>query len=481
MLDHKTGSMVIISELLRRNGYALEPEASTPMMKLTGLTFSIAQQASVKSPTPTDFHLLSKEFITNTSVVNPAIHTISDHDLSMENAATAMASIIRANIQVVRGTIKPMILSIVKSVEEKLSSTGNVAITTPVVEDSVHEIYEDRMIQEIVKAGENIYTDLPSAAFFSIIDLPEIMGLMKTGMTQTDALVESLINSVGGDRLLQLYGAFFVANVNGDHIATAKSRDDYLCLLLISRGLSTRIPDLANGTRSSVESIEIRLEQLTEQLKLRIETSLIRYEQAIQSDILVVSYPEEIAIDSQLVAEPILVNSTVYRQWLEEGGVVEILYGAMMTDRKVGAVDLFAGREDYLKACDKYLNTIQQRNESSRDAVIKYTIADSAIAYINQLEEIPACDMDKATLTEAIRRQAGRIYLTSIEGLYEAVKALVCRTIFTKGHAEEIIDHMIKNEAESEELSTEEMLSNSVLDLLAKWVIVGQTTIKKQV
>lgn len=477
MLDQQTSSVCIIAEMLKRNGYAVEPTQSTPLYQLTSDTMSLLQGQSSNAVDPENMSALAAMVQGEAKLGENTAGGYACHDEHMAAAAEGMASIIRANLQTVRGVVRPMIDEIVAEVNKNLSALSAVAIVTPIVEDHVSGIFFDPMIKEIMKKPSSVVMqDLPGVSFFAVIDLPQVNGLIHTGMTKVDAMIDELVESVGAERLLALYADHFAVNQAGVVVEAASTRDEFMLLLLMARGLSSRIDEYSES-KSSHTSIEMVLTDFMEQLKLRIETSLYKFDMAVQNHQLVVSYPDELTIDANKVSKPILVNGEVYRDWLEEGGEPEILYGAMLKDRATGAVTLFENRAAYQAACQKYLAEIEERNETSKDTTIRFSIASAAETYINRVEELPGCKLPKEQAIASIRSAANKMYATNLDNVYIEVKNIVCRTLFADTHVEEVIDHMIRHEGESSEYTPEEQLANSVWDLLARWIVLGQMNI----
>ena len=125
----------------------------------------------------------------------------------------------------------------------------------------------------------------------------------------------------------------------------------------------------------------------------------------------------------------------------------------------------------------KLLAEIEERNETSKDTMIRYSIAAAAEVYINRVEELPGCKLSKEQAITAIRSAANKMYATNLDSIYIEVKNIVCRTLFAETHVEEVIDHMIRHEGESSEYTPEEQLANSIWDLLARWIVLGQMNI----
>ena len=483
MISQSAHSVVIVAEMLRRNGYCIAPISNVPLTQLASDCFGIGRVDPSQSDTHIDLVTKAHELTANAASCDENIQSMGDHELHMVKSAEALASILRSNLQIVRGTVRPMIESVVNATSEALAGLANVAVTTPIVEDLLHPIYDEPMVREILKPSVHVYADFPPVGFFEVLDLPQITALMMTSMARVDEMVTDLVNRVGGERILNIYAAFFpsvyVSNDGSPVMGLDQFvRDDFTIAALIARGLMKDIENNASGTRASAETIERSLLDLVEQLKLRIWRSVKEYEDSAMSGRLVISYPDRLVSSKDEVASPILVNGLVYREWLSEQGSPEILYGAMLTDRVATAVHLLENREKYQQACNRYLNDIGQLNESNREAVIRQNLVNGALAYIQNTETINGFTGNRDLLPEAFRNFADRLYLVDIDRLYEAAKSMICKLMFADTYAEEIIDYMFRHEGEGSDLSAEEHLANSVMDLVTRAVVFGQTIVK---
>lgn len=480
MISPSAKGVVIIAEMLRRNGYKLEPISNVPLTRLVSDSLGIARVSQEHTTAHVDFVTKAHEIIANSGAIAEGIQSVGEHELNMTKAAEALAAIIRPNLQIVRGTIRPLIESTVNAVSTSLAGLANIAVTTPIVESHLHPIFSEPMVQELLKPRVSVYADLPGTAFYEVLDTPQITALVSTGMQRVDTQLEDLMNSVGSERLLNIYAEFFAGNVNEYPSVSGEIRRDDLCLaFFMARGLVAKGGNYLLSNKQSETTVHHILETFMDQCSLRIQSSVNLFHEAIDAGQLVISYPRELTSDKNVVSEPILVNGIVYQDWIAEQGSPEILYGAMLTDQLTAAVPLMQGREKYIQACNAYLNKIEQINESNREAVIRSVMVDATIAYVQGMETINGYKGNRDTLPDEMRSYAARTYIRNPDDVYEVVKSMVCKLMFADTHVEEIIDAMTKYEGESQDCTAEECLANVVMDLIVRGVTCGQTVVKQ--
>ena len=127
MLDQQTSSVCIIAEMLKRSGYAVEPTQSTPLYQLTSDTMSLLQGQQNNAVDPENMNALAAMVQGEAKLGENTAGGYACHDEHMAAAAEGMASIIRANLQTVRGVVRPMIDEIVSQVNQNLSALSAVA------------------------------------------------------------------------------------------------------------------------------------------------------------------------------------------------------------------------------------------------------------------------------------------------------------------------------------------------------------------
>ena len=254
-------SAIPLVQLMDSAGVAVEPKAGTVLQALVQASrIPLNESAPDFLPSIDDIQYMANAQEANTGLCN--------HDVVMDEAAIHGIQAVQGLLTFARTVVAPVVIDLVKKVEDDLNNTTRSALkdmeVITVVEPDV--LYNSSFIKEVMKYQEISFDDPALNMRLPTMATSDIRELMKTGTSSVDSEVEVWLAGKGEDFLINVWENIFQVKQNemneiGKVTTFAKllsqadiGRDIALAVYLIARRLSDQgAPENTNMSAATFE------------------------------------------------------------------------------------------------------------------------------------------------------------------------------------------------------------------------------------
>lgn len=412
----------------------------------------------------------------------------SSHDLFMENAVEQVSRIVVGGHDLARNTIMPLVKSMMDNYSTTLEAIiYDVAIPVTVLPNIYHRIWASPMLRDMVKRYETAPVDIKPFPFsLPEIPLEQIRGILNTGVTQVDELIDAWFNDMPYSIIEDSYKAVFVdrsvaigRKTNGRHEldgAFGLTRNTTLLAFLIAQGLER---NMINGMTQSLEQIRTACNHLLVQSGRALMGEITRREFDKTSRSLVTHVTEK-SLGRAGVQKIIHVNNDVYLNFLNEDlGSVESLCGAVHGGRPFSYSSLLENKEANEKLWSRVVSLHNQNLAATKFTFQRQALSAILTRYVNakQDDELPAA---KAYLHELIAKTVNSLEPKDFVDVAICIRNAVCCVLYADSNAQMFFSAMDQAELENPNLNARECALYATIDLLARWLASQIKVVKLQ-
>lgn len=474
MISHPVlNSVLTAASTLTTAGYKLDATIGTPLESLCVRSVNMATDTA---PVVTG--------IVEASAVPLDAEVGSAHDHVMNDVTENVVRIMRGGVDLIRNEVLPL----VKELHEKFGVTldglvGNVAAPVGVLPNVYHKVWGLPMLRDMVAKYDNI----PLNPVKWPHEMPSLSGadirpMLNTGVSQIDAVIDVWLDDMPADEVLNVYNAIFVnkdvaigKRTNAHHFldGTSYTRNANLLAFLIAQGMERNLPD---GLNVPVETLRTSLAKLQAQAGRAVFGEIDRRRQDSSLGVLVFKLETQV-ISRDFVKRIAHVNNDVYVKYLEEGGDVETLYGAILSGREYTVAALTKNAAEYKAAWTKSHGMHQQRISAMKFAYQKEAAMLTITRYVNSLadEKVPAPRDILHTLTTNC---LNGFKPADFNDTLLAMRKLVCCVLYADTNADMFLCAMDQAELDNPDFSPRECALFAAIDLYARWAASQITAVK---
>lgn len=462
-------SALPLAERFDTKRFIVTPRADTPLEMLVGRTRSPETVAS----TPDGVHVkIDVQQMALSAAVKDPVFGDNDHDTALDDIAAVCIPAVQGHIAFAKTVVAPAVDELVTRTTDILSQLTPASMLG--MEVRIEEMpapLTNGSFDAMVRKFEETPLDSPPLNF----NLPEQTGaelleIMKSGSGSLDGDIEQFAHTLGDGKLIGIWRDVFQkyeADVNAvrakrfiDYLQDSECGvDNALVIFLLARKL---VENPLDGISMSLQSYETLMADFRDQAAAHLCRELNAYEQAEKSGAMVINY----------TANEITVNPTIYREWIENGGDNDVLFGNLLQSNPyVMLEDIEANSLTLQRQWQNHAALVATVEGNKRFSRTKETLCS---VFRAQMREIDADESAQLPDVEATIRRFEELLDDVIESdmdcLYTLCLKLVCRSRFVKTEAERILSGIDRVKKKNPSLDIREAATISIIEYVAWWV-----------
>lgn len=413
------------------------------------------------------------------------IECSGNHTYEKARAVERLSEIMQRNIKLARDGAKPIILSVHADVVRRMEKFEKAGIDLDVIPFELPSIWTNMTFLRMVEPYfSKPFDDIPQ---FNIaladVQLVDVIGLMKTGISDIDNDIDILVSSVGSDQIMSLYQDYYqnkaLGNLNS--IMGSSFRDANNAVILFLMALGLKRTDMMISTKVSSDMYQVLLDRIVEQTALRVGQHLKTREQYSKYKTLILAYVngESLSSSKSATRHPyVLVNQDVYSEWLKEPDAsCEILLGSLLTDQETGYSALLDKRDKYLAAYSRHRAMIDNNYVNNQFAYFRSSLQTAMAEYINGVD-VDCFNGDRSIAHSRIRQFVNQTTQEDITKSYECIRRGVCDILFSGTEVPRILTIMDHIASKNESKAPREVATLTILEILCDWA-ASQYTVQR--
>lgn len=468
-----------LTEVLDSKGLYLEPVEGTILEALVHATRSGEQFATPittqDGQPPTGFNpdLDSIEYMANK--VNDATG-INEHNLVVDEGVPVAANAVRQHLAFARQVVAPLVADLARSTEDAYAAlTPSSLLRMEVIQHTVPAPLLVSSFESSARRFESMaYDNPPLRLAMPDQDYAQLLELVKTGSSATDKAVEEWLALKGEAFLLNVWEQIFQVKPGvgegksfRDHIDNRETGEEVaIAVYLLSNQLFEAGP--LEGTQMSLRDFEQLIVEYRNQSGLRLVRAFEEIREIEKNGVLVRDY----------TPNTVTVNSTVYRQWISEGGKNEILFGNLMEQPPLTTVANINDKAQKLaEAWSRQANIVAATEVTKKVQRMKQLLNQNFERQLKDAQSEDGALLDVQGLFDTFRAQVEMLSLKDLEHLDTTCLRLVCRTRFANTRAEFILNALEEAMCANPNLTVREAAAVATIRYIAHWVGAQTRTI----
>lgn len=395
----------------------------------------------------------------------------SSHDFTMDGITEVAIKAVREHIYFAKNIVAGAVQDLVEATNRTLSETTpssllgmEVVVWSPPA-PMVHSLFTNmvRKFEEVPFESPSLSMKLPDLA------VSEILELLQTGSGSFDATVAEWASSKGESFFINIWEKIFQIKQVELHDTKIVNFRDYtedklegwdaaLAIFLIARKLTD---NPLKGTEMPLPAFNRLIVDYRNQAGARLCRALDDLNFAAKNKILIRSTTATVTV----------VNADVYREWIENGGDNEILFGNLLRAPLATTVATINEKADQLKAAWKQHAIMIATIENNKRFARTKDILDRH--FQKQLADTENADItvaNRMNILSTFREQLEMVRSDELDDLWSLCLRLVCRSRFPTTSAERILEGIERIHKQNPELDVREAAAASVIEYIAYWV-----------
>lgn len=472
---------------INTNGLVLSPISGTPLAVISRALIdkTIAHGYLVGNVDDSDKSI--DEIITT-------IHQLSDesetsyesHEVELNELMKRLMLNVKTNIYLTRNVVLPL----VDRYTEKLNNIVNThqlanGIALNVVDDRrVFILQHPNIIQLTERHSErtNYEVDLPR--YHEDISGPELLAALRTGNKGLDDDIADWVTL--NDLSSTVYSVFKNLYLKGDsnlpltRYVNSDNPTEALIGFLLGLGLP-KLKIMAEGV--GLQKYEADMEAAASACAGLVNQAIKEHTLAIKRKRLVLSYPAPGRATSFDTVNNVLINRTVYDEFLERGGEVELIFGAYLTDRETDLEAILGNPTKYLDAYNRLVSQNKLTRQNKVLTAVKNGLFDLQLDICKDIDDLQDGDVETSVgriqlLVENVEYDVNnyvrRLDFDSIENLYTLVRHFICTIFFKDSAVYDILQRMDQLGKENDNINDVAIYAS--VDYMVSWLMSQVTT-----
>lgn len=460
---------IAAQNLLLSKGVALTPCENSPLHTLVG-------DVCVPNSHQTAPDMVIAEISTISTQFNPTITDRSQYAVDSYKAAKVLADVVRANMNLIREQLQPMIREAMQAASTVANETRQAAIMTEIVMQERSVLLGNNVFREMLMVYDGTpWVSVPQVNFFENYSLDQVIDMAKFGSSTLHKAVDDIVSRIGAAALMDLiqHTFSFAATSMLDENKLVLSRISPLevdaLLFLIGQRISNDVVDRHGLTK---EFQQMKISEFLAGTAIRILEAMRNIEQLDQLDVVVLRYPttSKGAVNLCLPGgEPIVVDKEAYLAWLQGGGRPELIYGAMLSSRAVIGRELLENSERLLKLCGEHVEQVNAYNALNLENNVRLAVANSLHDWVEKTP-VPDCTTKtKEAIIAEIRARMSETTSYDIANLANTIKDIVCAVIYDQTEAKTYIELLMAYETRHPAADPKQANVACCLEILSMW------------
>lgn len=401
----------------------------------------------------------------------------SEHDLVKAEIVESVFTAVAASRDLARNTAVPLINNVIgqynKYANEVVTSAiGNINVV-PVF---YHDVWQHPSLDSLIEAyPEQAIANIPvGAPLAPIMSAGEVLKSLETGMLEFDAMALDFASNQS-DYAMQIFNCFFTrTNYEFDNYASIfngflkTNRSAGLLVFLWAKHFSNNIP---SGIDYELSAYKLFLAQLCAQGANFIRNVRKDMAEDVRAKQLVLGYPAfSVSNPRSSDTFAITVNGSVYNQWIEAGGVPEILMGAAIDSRDVNYDSLLANATKYVETYNAF---VALRASVIKEQVYGYKVKALNKAFYDFLQSEPVLvDGPSADMrSKYYNDRVATLSPSAFDDTEALIRDLVCETFFGHTAAKRILTRIETLSKENPEKDVKEVAAMAFNEYVTDWVM----------
>ena len=406
---------------------------------------------------------------------------------NMDHTARTIATYVQSHLSFAKNVVNPLISELVECFTQKVNSFNisptndfklvKMNLPLPMLESDVKDAIDDYAKIDAVNFSYPKF----NAPELSIV---EVVELMKTGNKRADTAIESWVATVGEGVIMQAYMRMFSTPKGWyprNHVigTQADSWDSTLAVFLMTRNLLDKPWE---GCDMSLVNYNNAIATVRDHAGVTLNAIYNSFASSIKTNTLIVSS----------FGNTIVVNASVYEDWIAEGNNDLTLFAVLVTGKRINFVsEINAVKVELMKAWELHAAMAASSERNRKYAIMKKTLHECVFQLIEQNAANVFGHLNNGiTGADHIQMKEYKTFVASFDQYYASLseadfndiwcvaKCIVCDQLFYYTDAGTILDGIEDACKNNPDMGVDEAALLSTISYVSKYVS-GQMVLSK--
>ncbi len=409
---------------------------------------------------------------------------VDPYDYNLKQFVDLAVKGVQSTIHLTKNIAIPVINDVANKCEEAVADkTVNRGFALNIIDDGAKSILDSVILQNAVDRYTDIALDksIGTVPYHEARSTEQIMELMKVGLEKFDKEVEEwLAKACGSENVIDLYFKVFSQGNYSSALVNVIGKDtnsyiNAIIVFLIGLGLSK---DLDPNIPLSKSEYELQMSNVICFAGMVVKQAISRRKSNSITKYLVDSFPpanEEFSY-TETNKGIIVVNKSLYDQYLEAGGTPEAIMGAYLSDRENQYDRLLEKVSDYTRVYNARLLQARSNNTDQATLTLRRTMRSCLYAEIDHCRAEATdkglwtgINLDTQKAYELVDKLTGKITVLDLNNIYLAAKDIVLTVFFQATDVKEMLDYIDNAQTLSENDDMQTAVNIAIIDYVVNW------------
>ena len=445
----------LLAQRINGKGLAIESIPDTPVDNLVGTTTVVADTGKLKVE-------LTSELSTKDGLLP------NSHNTELDNFVELGKQAVERLLHTTRNVIIPAQLELLDSCKGLLEESLNSFLADFSVKvEQISPVFRDGNFLALVEEYRNSNsTNLGYNRIlkFGAKDEQSIIDLLSTGFKGTDEAIALWVAYKGGSFFSDVWRDFFNNGLESRQtdflVKITEDRDVCLAVHLISRKL---LEDPIGDTGLSLKEYTDNLSSMRNRSGYVLCNALDNLDNLIKGGVLL----------SRVDDKTIYVIDDVYKDFLDNGGSVDVLFGVLVAGKikeDIFSNSILANKDKYLKHWHDFVAISNSTALANRYSNLRKQLL---AAFLTQLENDTTIlgERDRLEYYKAFKEALIKTTDVQLQDLPKAVVELLCKVRYKNENALFILDRICFHCKEQPAITAEEASALATIEYITDWVV----------
>ena len=292
---------------------------------------------------------------------------------------------------------------------------------------------------------------------------PEIVQLMLSGSTSLDASIENFVATLAPGALESYWRELFTPDGSSVELASLFDRSvEGLNRAIVAFLVTRRIWDKPiENTDMTLARYEEEMTRLRDQAALRLLREMDTLATAEKNGIMI----------RGISKKSVQVNARVYKDWINQGGSNEILFGNMMLGSPAMTIeDLMSRKNEAEQAWRSFCSVNKTTEANKRFSACKSIMRLEFGALVRDCGDDMVATQDRELVNQRFEEALEATTEVEVTDVYSWAQRLLCSSVFYRTDAGVILSAINRIKMQSPELDVNEAANIASLEYIARWV-----------
>lgn len=456
---------VILGATAAKQNILLAPQPNSPLELLYKSVTGIKPSFEVISTLPEE-----EQISQVASLIEFPIEDIFG-DIQAGDMIRNMSNAVNAQVDYIQNVVVPALNELVENtravveIPESFNSQFEITIT-----DLPAVMQEEAFRAMVQEESGGLLADPEKALTIPHTGPASIAEYLMTGSNNYDERIRSWLQGLGDTAVVSMWERIFGNNSGSlvDAMVDTKNGVDYaLMTYLAARRLADEIPE---GIEMTLSQYKVLLAQYKDAAAKQLDSYYRRDDTLEKAGMLVLSADAE--------SYSVRVNGRVYRQYIEQGGKNEVVFGSVLSNAMVKNVQQLIDRADeFYETYQRYevVNSSRRRlNAANRfKSALKISFVDQCGKEISEREQEARTmfGLDIGKMANKADEVIDSLTKDDIANPYQACMKVLCRARFAYTDAEEFLTNMNEAGAANPGLDPREAALPALIELITDFAL----------